>query len=139
MFENIIKAAKNSLIYAIGNISDLYIDTQELLRITDILITDYSSCYFDFLLTEKPIIFYPFDFKEYSKSQGFFFDYQKVNPGKIVYNEDSLIDAIEDYLINPEIDKQRRIKLKNKFHKHQDGQYSKRVFLEIRKLINYAK
>jgi len=118
------------------NISGLYIDTQELLSITDILITDYSSCFVDFLLTERPVIFYAYDLKEFTEKNGFYVDYKKNVPGKICYNENELYNCIQAYLINPEIDKQRRIKLKNKFHKYQDGQYSKRVFSEIRKLLN---
>src|SRR5699024_1307753 len=40
-------------------------DTNELLSIVDLLVTDYSSIFFDYLVTDKPIIFYTHDYKAY--------------------------------------------------------------------------
>ena len=58
-------------------------DVNPLLTGIDILITDYSSVYFDFLLTDKPIILSPFDFEEYiSKSRELYFDYYKEIEGQ---------------------------------------------------------
>lgn len=113
----------------------LNIDPQELLAITDILITDYSGCYIDFLLTEKPIIFYPYDFEEYSKYRGFFYDYDTVTPGIKAFNEMEVFDAIKKYLNNPDLDRDKRIKVKNMFHKYQDGKSAERVYQEIIKLL----
>lgn len=50
------------------------IDTNELLGITDVLITDYSSILFDFLLLDKPIISYIYDFDSYKEERGMYFD-----------------------------------------------------------------
>lgn len=72
-----------------------YDDIQELMLISDILITDYSSVFFDFAITEKPMLFYPYDIDKYKNTlRGFYFDYQSTVPGKVVYDEDSLIEAI---------------------------------------------
>ena len=57
-------------------------DPYPLLHFTDILITDYSSVYFDFLITNKPIIFAPFDFYEYKKTVKFYYEYTDITPGK---------------------------------------------------------
>lgn len=117
------------------NISNMMIDTQELLFITDILITDYSSCYIDFLLTEKPIIFYTYDLEYYQKEIGFYYDYSDVTPGTIVQDEKSLITAIKEYNENSSIDFEERKNIKNMFHKFQEGDYSERVYKEIAKLL----
>jgi len=85
----------------LGNIINLHpgSDVYPFLRVTDILITDYSSVYFDFLLTQKPIIFYPYDFEYYAhKDRGFIFDYQEYTPGPKVYNLAELQAAILHFL-----------------------------------------
>ena len=78
-----------------------YNDIQELLTITDILITDYSSVFFDFSLTGKPILFYCYDLEKYEKElRGFYFDFYNFVPGPILQKEDELyyaIKNIEDY------------------------------------------
>ena len=80
--------------------------SQELLDAADILITDYSSCYIDYLLLDRPIIFYNFDIEEYKKNdRQLYFEYDKVTPGKkcITYTElknelDSLLNLKDLYL-----------------------------------------
>jgi len=48
------------------------IDTNELLGITDVLITDYSSIFFDFVPTNKPIIHYVYDYEQYAAERGLY-------------------------------------------------------------------
>ena len=48
-----------------------YMDMQELLYVSDILITDYSACMFDFIHTRKPCILYHPDIEEYKDTRGF--------------------------------------------------------------------
>lgn len=50
-----------------------YVDTNDVLQITDILITDYSSVFFDFLNFKKPILFYVWDQKDYDSERGMYF------------------------------------------------------------------
>lgn len=56
-------------------------DVMEVLDVFDLLITDYSSIYIDFLLTGKPLMFLPYDKEEYLKTRGFNFPYDKITPG----------------------------------------------------------
>ncbi|MDN3425707.1 glycosyltransferase [Microbacterium sp. APC 3898] len=58
------------------------IDTNELLSITDVLLTDYSSIFFDFMVTQKPIIFYAYDRLEYEVDRGFYLNLDDM-PGAI--------------------------------------------------------
>ena len=55
-YSNII-TEEHSNIHVLENNSDVY----PLFSIIDLLITDYSSIYFDFLLTKKPVLFFPYD------------------------------------------------------------------------------
>src|SRR5699024_9656806 len=48
------------------------IDSNRLLGIVDLLITDYSSIFYDYLVTDKPIIHYLYDLETYSKSRGLY-------------------------------------------------------------------
>jgi len=107
------------------------VDVQELLNITDILITDYSSCYIDFLLLKRPIIFYCYDLKSYEQDQGFFYKYEDVTPGPKVFNGRELMQAIEAYLKDPSKDLDKREEICNFFHQYKNGQSSERIFRMI--------
>ncbi|MCR5544146.1 MAG: CDP-glycerol glycerophosphotransferase family protein [Eubacterium sp.] len=72
-----------------------YPNINDLLYITDLLITDYSSNIYEFSLMHKPMLFYAFDIDEYSKERGFHRDYRKNTPGKVVETFDDMISAIE--------------------------------------------
>lgn len=79
------------------NFSD-YEETQELLMVTDLLITDYSSIIFDFALTSKPIVLYAYDLEEYkNRIRGFYYEYEEFVPGPIVKNQEELIAEIKGY------------------------------------------
>ena len=56
------------------------IDTSELLSVTDILITDYSAIFYDYLITGRPILFYLPDYREYKKARGLYIPAKKL-PG----------------------------------------------------------
>ncbi|MGU3352404.1 CDP-glycerol glycerophosphotransferase family protein [Bacillus wiedmannii] len=73
----------------------LYPNVNELLLITDILITDYSSIPFEFCLLNKPMIFYPYDLEHYKKQRGFIEDYHATVPGPVVYSTKELIEVIK--------------------------------------------
>jgi len=109
-------------------------DIQELALISDCLITDYSSICFDYLLTMKPIIFFPYDFKRYKDKWGFYYDYKEVTPGPIVYNGKDLLFILKDI---DKIDKEffeERKKMRDKFFKYHDGNSTERLlhFLNIK-------
>lgn len=59
-----------------NNIIDVsdYENLNDLIKVSDILVTDYSSIMFDYSITGKPIILYTFDYCEYSKKRGMYFD-----------------------------------------------------------------
>lgn len=88
------KVAGNNIL-----VMDPKADPYPFLNLADILVTDYSSIYFDFLLTEKPIVFFAYDLREYLRdSRELYFDYEEFTPGVKVYYQSELESAlIEGY------------------------------------------
>ncbi len=73
-----------------------YEDVQDLCNISDVLITDYSSILFDFFVSKKPVILFPYDLEEYdSNMRGFYFNYYENLPFPIVTNTDELIEQLK--------------------------------------------
>ena len=58
----------------------------DLLLLTDLLITDYSSCIFEAALLDVPMLFYAFDKEEYMASRDFYFAYEEMVPGPVTEN-----------------------------------------------------
>lgn len=77
-------------------IIDLSEDTElnDLLFVTDLIITDYSSLVFEAALLKIPMVFYVFDLEKYINERDFYFDFKLYIPGKIVYSQEQLIDAV---------------------------------------------
>jgi len=74
-------------------------DTNDLLHVADVLITDYSSVIYEFSLLNKPMLFYAYDKDAYSAVRGFHRDYDATAPGKVCLTFDELVKALqnEDY------------------------------------------
>jgi len=115
----------------IKDVSSVVEDVQELLVFTDILITDYSSVFFDFILLDRPIIYYSYDFEEYLENcRGMYYEYYKEMPGPFAKNENELLDLIEtaDKWFNGEEYQMKYKKFKDKFNYYQDGKSCERLF-----------
>ncbi|MCD8073586.1 MAG: CDP-glycerol glycerophosphotransferase family protein [Lachnospiraceae bacterium] len=59
-------------------ISNSEIPTEELFPVADVLITDYSSVLFDYLLYRKPLVLFAPDLEEYERTRGFYIDYRSM-------------------------------------------------------------
>lgn len=112
-------------------------DVQELLINSCLLITDYSSVFFDFAYMEKPIIYYHFDddtYRKYHYAEGYF-SYKKDGFGPVVDNEDDVIKYIKLYINNDfNIDKKVKEKI-NSFFSYHDNHNCDRIYEEIIKLL----
>lgn len=108
----------------VDDINDLYV-------ISDMLITDYSSVFFDYANLKRPMIFYMYDLEYYrDKSNGFYFDVEDSLPGKIVRTDDDLIDEIIR-VSNEFVYDEKYKKFNEKFNYLDDGEASKRVVEEV--------
>lgn len=67
----------------------------DLFYITDVLITDYSSCFYDYILLGKPVLFYVYDEEIYSATRGVHRSVSKTAPGKICKTFDELLEALK--------------------------------------------
>lgn len=101
-----------------------YPSEQELLLISDMLITDFSSIMIEFALLNKPIIFFTYDYDSYlTKERGFYFDFKSAVPGPVVYDSNQLINVIE----KNEFDENKISEFVKTQFNEIDGQASKRV------------
>ena len=74
-----------------------YDDIAELYLITDVLITDYSSVFFDFANLRRPMLFYMYDLERYEEElRGFYIDIYNEVPGPILRTTEDVIDALND-------------------------------------------
>ena len=113
------------------------LDIYPLLRMTDILITDYSSVYVDYLLTGRPIIFFPFDLDEYmSKERTFNFEYMSITPGPKCWDWESVALWIKRFCEDPSLYLEERLRLKSLFHAFDDGRNCERVVGAIKELLS---
>ena len=97
-------------IYFVDPSSDIY----PFLKHVDLLITDYSSIYFDFLLLDRPIIFFCFDLEDYlAKNRDMYFEYNKVTPGDKARNYAELKTCIIKALKGQDEYSEERRKIKN--------------------------
>lgn len=96
----------------IKNYSD-YPNLNELLKISDVLISDYSSIMIDYSILERPIFNYIYDFDEYKEKRGMYFDLRKKLPDCCFEKEKDLLEAIINMDIKKE--KNKAIKFKHEF------------------------
>jgi CDP-glycerol glycerophosphotransferase (TagB/SpsB family)/glycosyltransferase involved in cell wall biosynthesis len=74
-----------------------YPDIGDLLRVTDALITDYSSVMFDFAPTGRPMLFFTYDLEQYrDQLRGFYFDFEADAPGPLLATSDQVVAALAD-------------------------------------------
>lgn len=102
-------------------------DPYPLLEHVDVLVSDYSSIYVDFLVSDDPIVFYPYDLPSYRDHPGFEFDYQDVTPGptptEFTDFQDALLEAIDgtdEYAAD-------RARVRDRFIDHPDGSAAARL------------
>ena len=106
---------------------DMTID--ELLFVSDICISDYSSLVFDYSLLERPMLFFAYDLEEYFDWRGFYYDYNELTPGPICKTNEEMIDYIQN--IDAVFDKQEVIDFRNKFMSACDGHATERIIKTV--------
>ena len=103
-----------------------YPDINELYVVSDLLITDYSSVFFDYANLKRPILFYMYDLAAYRDDiRGFYLDLSEL-PGPIVETEEALIQAIPQALEQDAYDEKYQ-RFHARFNALDDGHASERV------------
>ncbi|MGX7025111.1 bifunctional glycosyltransferase/CDP-glycerol:glycerophosphate glycerophosphotransferase [Vagococcus hydrophili] len=109
-----------------------YPDVQELLLITDVLITDYSSIMFDYANLNRPMLFFTYDLEYYRDVlRGMYLDFEEEAPGKLCKKTEELIESLEDL---ENYQKEYSLKLnefRSRYNEFEKGEASKQAFEKI--------
>jgi CDP-glycerol glycerophosphotransferase len=121
-------------IHGIGNVGDIYEDMGSF----DILITDFSGIYFDFLITGRPIIMAPFNIQSYiANDRELYYRYEEICPESPCSTWDEVFDRIRAICRCRSAPPSERYRmLQQRFHQYLDAGSSERVVHEIIKLMN---
>lgn len=108
---------ENSFCYNITNYSDM----TALYFVSDLMITDYSSTIVEYVLLDKPVILYAYDYKKYDR--GFYRDYETTVPGPVAHTEKELLAFLRD----DQKKNQKRQGFANLQYDDRDGKASERI------------
>ncbi|WP_237389769.1 CDP-glycerol glycerophosphotransferase family protein [Bacillus sp. USDA818B3_A] len=97
-----------------------YKGINELLVVTDYLITDYSSIPFEFALLNKPMIFYPYDLEEYQLQRGVIPNYIEQVPGPVVFKTEEIINRLK----RDQFDLGQVYEFSNRWNRYSNGKSS---------------
>ena len=109
-------------------------DVYPFLPLTDLLLTDYSSIFFDFLHLDRPIVFFPYDYDKYIRDdRKLAYDYDWVTPGPKCTSQIEVQEAIANILSNntPDIYQQRRTEIFELMFSQRDGNSSEQIMREL--------
>jgi CDP-glycerol glycerophosphotransferase (TagB/SpsB family) len=113
------------------------VDPYPILRHTDALISDYSSIFFDYLLLDRPLVFYPYDLDDYRTfSRALYDDYDSVTPGPKAYDAAGLQRTLAALLSSYDDQARQyaaeRAVVRSRFYEHVDDRASARLFDALR-------
>lgn len=100
-----------------------YGDINDILTITDILVTDFSSVIFDYFLLDKPVVYFIYDKENYQESRGFYFDFRDYLYGEVASDRETLLNAIKAEKLHSE----SRAAFNANFMEACDGKATERV------------
>lgn len=135
-FKGVSELSDNITIICSNDLKNRGIDLNQILPLADILITDYSSIYLDYLILNKPIIFLVPDVDSYSSSRGGFTlePFNFWTPGSKVNSQHALLDAIEEIILEKDCYIEKRQEVNAIINKYNDGNNSQRV-IELMKSL----
>ena len=111
-------------------------DVYPILRESSLLLTDYSSVYFDYLLCDRPIHFHIHDLEEYtSRSREFMLDFEKWRPGPASRNEGELFEALRRSLAGEDPFAAARKEMRDALFSAQDAGSSARVCRHVENML----
>ena len=106
-------------------------DVNELLPAVDVLVTDYSSIYFDYLLLDRPIVFACHDRAAYERERGFMIDYDANTPGYKAATPEEFLAALDAALGGDDRHAGFRREVRDRFHRFADGHSAERIAARI--------
>lgn len=128
---------KSGRSFAASNVIDvsLYPDINDLILASDVLITDYSSVMFDYVVGIKPIYFLVPDLHAYSSdTRGFYLDFQTIAPGPLLKNTREVVEQLKRLRQTGFIVDEKYESFRNRFAPFDDGERAEKILKEIRLL-----
>ena len=115
-----------------------YDDIAELYLISDVLITDYSSVFFDFANLKRPILYYTYDLEKYRDTlRGFYIDIENGVPGPLLFNTEEVIKAIREIDVITDVYSKKYEEFYNRFCEWDNGFASRNIVDKIFKSENH--
>jgi CDP-glycerol glycerophosphotransferase (TagB/SpsB family) len=115
-------------------------DVYPLMALSDLLITDYSSIFLDFLLLDRPILFFAYDLENYlSNDRNMYFDYDSMTPGAKCYSYEDLELQLKNVITNGCKDQyaEMRMKVRSYTHDYMDNKAARRLILQHLRNVKY--
>lgn len=113
-----------------------YDDISELYLVSDILITDYSSVFFDYANLKRPILFFTYDIEKYrDQLRGFYLDIETEVPGPLLMSTDEIIQSIIDIDKINQSYKDRYDLFYKRFCEWDDGNASENIVQQVFKCL----
>lgn len=110
---------------------DIVEEVTDVLPRFDVLITDYSSVYYDFLLLDRPTIFLPYDLAEYARSPGFYLPFSQIVAGPTPATAAEFHAALEQALAEPAAHAAERKRVQRLIYDYVDAGATERVLARI--------
>lgn len=124
-----IKAQKR--IFAFNNVA-----AQILLAATDLLITDYSSCFFDYLILDRPIIHFIYDYDYYvNQDRGVYYKKEEICCGDIAMSKEELPELIIQNMENPQKEQLLRAQRREEFMTYDTPDTCKLIFKAVQERL----
>lgn len=114
---------------------DQVADVNSLLPYVDLLISDYSALYHDYLLLDRPILLIPYDYEEFERQNGFLYDYYENLPGPAITTFDQFCHYLARLSNGEDPHQHPRRQLRDRIHTFQDDQSCLRVVQLLQKMV----
>ncbi|MFI1221771.1 MULTISPECIES: CDP-glycerol glycerophosphotransferase family protein [unclassified Streptomyces] len=106
-------------------------DVSELLALTDVLVTDYSSIMFDFALLDRPVVLFAPDLDAYADQRGSYFDLREKAPGPVTETPDELFAALAELKKSDTRYAERRRSFAEQFGRYDRGDAARRTVAAV--------
>lgn len=116
------------------------IPAQELMAASDMLVTDYSSCFFDYLLLDRPIVHYLYDYDFYKdRDRGLYYGKEEIVCGSAPETVPELVRAIRENIENPGLNRPLREERMRRFMTYEGPDSCERIAERILKTLEESK
>lgn len=106
---------------------DVVPEITDALPLFDVLVTDYSSVYYDFLLLDRPTVFVPYDLDDYARAPGFYLPFERIAVEPWAATQAELLAALDRALTDPAAEAAARAEVRRLVYDHADDGATARV------------